>query len=362
MSVSENPITNHNVAATSQVTSLPEGLWYRALHPEEVDQGDPFVLVSPEPDSTRFLFYLYVTSAGDTTGGWAFTVYGAHELHKWHKIVRVLRTEEGKACWAPAVVYVPEIDRPYVMLYSQGAGSGDLAHRNQRLFRADALTPEGPFVPSGHALTPELDFAIDPDLFELEDGTWRIICATDFDMPSDFESERVVGTGLAIGRLNRDLTEWIEPLSEMARASADWHVYHPERNDQHWKPWFEQGRGVRWYCMEGPASFDRDTVIYSGGNYGSYYAMGVLHRQPDGSWSDRSIEPSEALVHPVPTAGLFGTGHGMVFTHPDDGQRYLVFHAKYGSSDAVRQCTMAPLFRNKDGVLSCPPVPSSVID
>jgi hypothetical protein len=76
----------------------------------------------------------------------------------------VLRTEEGKACWAPAVVYVPEIDRPYVMLYSQGAGSGDLAHRNQRLFRADALTPEGPFVPSGHALTPELDFAIDPEI------------------------------------------------------------------------------------------------------------------------------------------------------------------------------------------------------
>ncbi len=360
MPSSEVPHQHRALADPLKGSSLPEEDWYRPLHPEEEDQGDPYVLVSPDPETTRFSFYLYVTSAGDTTGGWAFTVYGSHDLKKWHKMVRTLRTEEGKACWAPAVVYVSELDRPYVMIYSQGAGMGPLAHQNQRLYRADALMPEGPFIPSGHSLTPDLDFAIDPDLFELPDGTWRIVCATDFDAPSDFSSGRCIGTGLAIGRLNRNLTEWIEPLSEMARASADWHVYQADRNDQYWKTWFKEGQGVRWYCMEAPASVDKNTIIYSGGNYGAYYAMGVLHRNAEGTWIDQSIEPAKALVRPVPSAGFFGPGHGMVFTHPDDGQRYLVFHAKYGSDEAPRQFAITPLFEGRDGGVICPDVPTSL--
>jgi hypothetical protein len=360
MSSPEHSLHRDETNPTPTRSAFPERLWYRRLFPEDADQGDPYVLVAPEHEDTRFRFYLYTTHGGETTGGWAFTLYGSQDLIRWHKLKPVLRTQEGKACWAPAVVYIAELDRPYVMLYSQAMGSGDLAHQNQRIYRADALSPEGPFIPSGHALTPTLDFAIDPDLFERPDGSWRIICATDFDEPHDFTEGACAGTGLAIGTLNRELTEWIEAPREMVRASADWHVYNPARNDQHWKPWFEQGRPVRWYCMEAPASVDENTVIYSGGNYSAFYAMGVLHRKQDGSWVDTSADPVNALIKPLPSHGLYGTGHGMVFTHPETHETLLVFHTKYGSPDSPRQFTIVPLFHQADGNIACPPPPHTL--
>ena len=44
---------------------------------------------------------------------------------------------------------------------------GEAAHIGHAIRRADAVAPEGPFQDSGEVLTPDLDFAIDPDVYRL---------------------------------------------------------------------------------------------------------------------------------------------------------------------------------------------------
>lgn len=56
---------------------------------------------------------------------------------------------------------MPELKRPFVMLYSRAIGIETQAHIGHTIRRADSDRPEGPFVDSGHVLTPDIDFAID---------------------------------------------------------------------------------------------------------------------------------------------------------------------------------------------------------
>ena len=165
-----------------------DGHLHRPLHPEGRDQGDPYLLQAgarARPSATTS------TSPGRTPpAGTAFPVYGSPDLIRWTALGYGLRGAPGKAHWAPCVRHVPGLARPYVMLYSRAVGVGEAAHIGHAIRRADAVAPEGPFQDSGEVLTPDLDFAIDPDVYRLPDGRLMLAFAT------DFVADAPLGTGI----------------------------------------------------------------------------------------------------------------------------------------------------------------------
>src|SRR4051794_18604512 len=145
---------------TATVTETGHGAFYRPLFPERRDQGDPYILaVSPDVDE-RYRYYIF-TSFMEPYTGWAFPCYASSDLVTWRCLGDSLRVDGDKDPWAPCVTYHPHLARPYVMLYSESVGLGELCHVGHRIRRADALHPEGPYEFSGQVLSEGFDFAID---------------------------------------------------------------------------------------------------------------------------------------------------------------------------------------------------------
>src|SRR3954452_20166744 len=164
-----------------------------------VDQGDPFLLEVPveQRSAGLFRFYVYVSAPG-------FPVYGSDELLDPAGWRRVGDSFPGlgvdRWCWAPCVRYLPGLPRPWVMLYSRARGAGELeGHQQHRLRRADSTSPAGPFADSGEELTPDLDFAIDPDVCDDAAGLGWLYFAM------DFVSDEPYGTGIVRARTSPDL-------------------------------------------------------------------------------------------------------------------------------------------------------------
>ncbi|HEV2121583.1 MAG TPA: family 43 glycosylhydrolase [Chloroflexota bacterium] len=320
---------------------------YRPLCPEERDQGDPFVFAPPST-GTRYRYYTYVTGE-EAASGRAFPVYGSNDLVRWTPLGGTLEADTTRAHWAPCVQYVPGLERPYVMLYSRGQGLGEDAHIGHAIRRADAMAPEGPFTDSEHVLTPDLDFAIDPDVYRGRDGVLRLAFAV------DFVDEPPLGTGIVEAPVADDLTTLLGPYAVIARAQYDWQVYDPARR-MPWKtiPGVDWTRDtVRWHTVEAPAGGlisprGEEVVLYSGGCFFGYYAVGAVVRHPQHQAANLTeapaISPDEGIIvlRPRPENGFYGPGHCSWITGPD-GQPYLMFHARYGSPDAPRQMGLAPL-------------------
>ena len=190
---------------------------HRPLYPEERDQGDPYLLEAPQgaqiAPGAPFRYYVYVTGE-DAASGAAFPVYGSPDLIRWTALGYGLRGAPGKAHWAPCVRYVPGLARPYVMLYSRAVGVGEAAHIGHAIRRADAVVPEGPFQDSGEVLTPDLDFAIDPDVYRLPDGRLMLAFAT------DFVADAPLGTGIVEAPIGDDLRALTGPWRTLGRATA----------------------------------------------------------------------------------------------------------------------------------------------
>jgi hypothetical protein len=140
---------------------VPPSAVYRPLFPEDYDQGDPYILAPPPEARSQFPYYVYTTGE-DPVSGRAFPVYGSHDLVTWHRLDEALIVGLQSSHWAPCVQYLPQLDLPYVMLYSRAVGVGSEGHVGHTIRRAHARHAEGPFVDSGHVLTGDLDFAIDP--------------------------------------------------------------------------------------------------------------------------------------------------------------------------------------------------------
>jgi GH43 family beta-xylosidase len=319
----------------------------RALVPEPaVDQGDPFLVEVPAEHRGEcpFRYYVYVSAPG-------FPAYGSNDLLEPASWQRVGEACPGlgrdRWCWAPCVRYVQGLERPWVMLYSMARGAGETeGHQEHRLHRADSTSPAGPFTDSGEVLTPELDFAIDPDVHTAADGsTWLFFAV-------DFVSDEPYGTGIVRARISPDLRRLESETSVVARPSADWQVYDANRS----MPWkdipgvrWDQSETVRWSTIEGPAVLTsprgQEVVLYSGGNFADFYGIGVVVQSPDGDWVDLSPTPQESLLGPQPAAGLYGPGHCSVLT--TDGQTYLCYHFRTDPS-ASRQFAIVPLKWNSD--------------
>jgi len=313
---------------------------YRPLYPEPADQGDPYLLAAPGGESWRY--YVYVTS--DLAKDRVVPVYGSNDLAAWRKLGPALVSDGvPRAYWAPCVRHVPGLARPYVMLYSRSVGVGEEAHIGHVIRRADAERPEGPFVDSGEVLTPDADFAIDPDVYRLPDGRLRLAYATDFVLDAP------IGTGLVECELSEDLTRMTGPPRVLARATEDWQVYDPARR-MPWKripgvDWATQT--VRWHTLEGPVGGlvnpeGRPVYLYSGGCFFGFYAVGALIQNDAGRLLNLTRSDAGWVLRPAPERGFFGPGHCAWFRSPD-GRDWLVVHARFGAPDAPRQATLVEL-------------------
>lgn len=315
---------------------------YRPLLLEDRDQGDPFILAVPGDARVRFRYYVYTTGE-DPVAGRAFPVYGSDDLATWTRLGEALRVGRESSHWAPCVRYLPNLDRPYVMLYSRAVGLGEQGHVGHVIRRADSDRPEGPFVDSGHELTSDLDFAIDPDVYRLPDGSLKVAFAM------DFVDDEPYGTGIIEAGISEDLTRLTGPPKLLARPSHDWHVYDPARV-MPWKTiagvdWKTQT--VRWHTVEAPVGglvspAGRPVYLYSGGCFFGFYAVGALVGEAPGQLRDVTDGQRDFVLRPRPDDGFFAPGH-CSWLHTQDGGDSLMFHARFGASDAKRQMCLAQL-------------------
>lgn len=180
------------------VCALPDA-FYQPLAPSDIDQGDPFVLRVPPEANTEYEFYIYITGEQPNEGR-AILCYGSHDLREAHPLGWCLIDETPRAHWAPYVRYLPSLEYPYVMLYSRSVAPGEQAHVGHQIIRAHSKGPEGPFIDSGQVLTPDDDFAIDPDVYTLSNGQTMLAFAT------DFVDDAPLGTGIVEAPISPDLT------------------------------------------------------------------------------------------------------------------------------------------------------------
>lgn len=335
---------------------------YRPLYPQAADQGDPYLLAVPGGVPADFCYYVYVTrdETGDGRGGraspGAFPVFASDDLATWTALEPAIPAGDGppRAHWAPCVRYVPGLARPYVMLYSHGTGVGEQAHIGHQIRRADAERPEGPFVDTGHVLTPDADFAIDPDVYHAPDGSPRMAYA------ADFTDREPYGTGIVEVAVSEDLTRVLSPPTVLARPSEDWHLYDAARR----MPWKQipgvnwRTDTVRWSTVEAPVGGlvnprGRRVYLYSGGCYFGFYAVGALVEDDAGRLANVTRGDRGWVLRSLPEHGFYAPGHCAWFRTPD-GRDWLITHARFGSPDAPRNATLVELRWDDHGLPYCP--------
>ncbi|HEX8393068.1 MAG TPA: family 43 glycosylhydrolase [Longimicrobium sp.] len=340
---------------------VPGPVSYRPLYPEAADQGDPYLLAIPDGVPSEYRYYVYVTrdetsdGRGGTASGGAFPAFASHDLATWHPLGPTLRGDATRyAFWAPCVRYVAGLERPYVMLYSHGAGLGEQAHIGHQIRRADAERPEGPFIDTGHVLTPDTDFAIDADVYAGPDGTPRMAYATDFDQDEPY------GTGIVEVAVSGDLTRVLSSPALLARPSEAWHLFDAARR-MPWKriPGVDWATDtVRWSTIEGPVGGltnprGRRVYLYSGGCYFGFYAVGALVEGDDGRLVNVTREGRGFVLGPIPEHGFYAPGHCDWF-RAANGRDWLVTHARFGAPDAPRNAALVELRWDEDGMPYCP--------
>ena len=334
---------------------------YRPLFPEAADQGDPYLVAVPDGVAAAHRFYVYVTrdETSDGRGGrpeaGVFPAFASDDLVTWKALGPTLEGDGlRKAYWAPCVRYVPGLERPWVMLYSTSIGIGELAHIGHTIRRADSRRPEGPFVDSGHLLTPDADFAIDADVYRGPDGALRMAYAT------DFVHSAPLGTGIVEVHVSEDLTQVLSPPALLARPSEPWHLYDAARR----MPWKDipgvdwRIDTVEWSTIEAPVGglvspTGKRTWLYSGGCYFGFYAVGALVENESGVIVNVTRHDRNFVLRADPDRGFHAPGHCAWFRA--EGRDFLITHARYGSPTAPRNATIVELRWNADGLPYCPP-------
>jgi len=342
--------------------AVPGPASYRPLFPEPADQGDPYLLAIPEGVAADYRYYVYVTrdqtsdGRGGTATPGAFPAFASHDLATWHPLGPTLDGDATRyAFWAPCVRYVAGLERPYVMLYSHGAGIGEQAHIGHQIRRADSDRPEGPFTDTGHVLTPDTDFAIDADVYPGPDGSLRMAYATDFVDRAPF------GTGIVEVAVSDDLTRVLSSPALLARPSEEWHLFDGARS----MPWKDipgvdwRTDTVRWSTIEGPVGGlvnprGRRVYLYSGGCYFGFYAVGALVEDDAGTLVNVTRDGRRFVLGSLPEHGFHAPGHCDWF-RAADGREWLVTHARFGSPEAPRNAALVELRWDEDGLPYCPP-------
>ena len=247
------------------------------------------------------------------TGFWfdgrCFGVLRSDDLVQW---------EEHPGALAPLEAGYPEYWAPEVSFWSgrfyMYYSCGDGVDMHVRVATADH--PAGPYQDAGRRLSHQ-QFAIDPHVFEDDDGARYMFYATDFLAHSH------IGTGTVIDRLLDPFTLAGTPRP-VARARFDWQVYDPQR--------LEKG-GVRWHTVEGPFVLKRKGRYYqmfSGGNwqnttYGVSYATTPRIDTLE-EWTQLVHDDRRPLVLRTLPGRVTGPGHNSVVRGPDNLQLFCVYH------------------------------------
>lgn len=275
--------------------------------------ADPFVL------PLDGAFYAYGTDTS-REGSRTFEALWSEDLVEWTSLGAVLERIDDPHLthyWAPEIAIFD--GRPH-LYYSVGAD--DVGHR---IRVAVGGGPAGPFVDTGHVLTPDERFAIDPHVFQDEDGDTYLFYARDV-----LEGQRV-GTALAVDRMLDPFTLAGEPRAVLF-ATGDWQLFLRDR------PMY--GQVYDWHTLEGPSVVKRAGryfLTYSGGAWtGEGYGVSwAVADHPLGPWTE-PMAGQPALLRGLP-GRLLGPGHNSVVTGPDGGD-WLVYHAWDPARTARRMC------------------------
>lgn len=319
---------------------------FQPLIPEGRDQGDPYLLTVSGNHPTMWKHYVYITGE-DAARKRAFPLYGSNDLRQWQPLGESLVMAHQSAHWAPCVVYRPGLAKPFVMLYSCSKGFGDLAHVGHAIRRAESEQPEGPFVDTGQNLTPEIDFAIDPDVYTRPDGRLMLAFAKDF---NDGEPH---GVAIVEVEISDDLTELRGEFRLLTRPRYEWQVFDPARSTS-WKavPIQETSQEtVRWSNVEAPVGglvspSGKPVYLYSGGCFFGFYAIGALIEE-DGELRDVTDDDPNFVVRPQLDRGIYAPGHCSLIRDGDEVIG-LMLHARFGTPQAPRQMCVAPLQWRED--------------
>lgn len=318
-----------------------------------VDQGDPYLFEAPESAATAYPYYLYHTDCSHS--GDRIPVYGSSDLRRFDPLGRALRTDVSMSeHWAPCVVHNASTGL-YTMFYSRSRPDQPNPDIGQRLRRAVAETPEGPFVDQGEfPLELETDFAIDADVYEKVDrltGTPAHFLA----YVVEFWNEERVGVGIVEVELSRDFSRPVTAPRVLVKPSLDVQIY--ERNRS--MPWqvgrrdWAGGETVDWHCIEAPIGglVSPAGESYYLDSYGSYkdhtYAVGAVREEADGSRTDLAAE-GHAVLNSGMLPGIESAGHPSLVT-----PNLLVSHGRFTSGGA-RQAFYAPLLWDDLGRPYCP--------
>ncbi|MDQ3777564.1 MAG: glycoside hydrolase family 43 protein [Actinomycetota bacterium] len=263
--------------------------------------ADPFVL---RHEGT---YFAYGTAPFE---GRTLPALRSSNLVDWEPLGDVLEPLESPESWywAPEVAFR---DGRFHMYYSAGAEEGE----GQRLRRAVAEKPEGPFRTIGDLVDSDEPFSIDAHPFQDDDGRWYLFYCKDF-----LEGERV-GTGIVVDRLDEPDRVGGDKRT-VVRPFADWNLFAAQR------AWY--GRTWDWYTVEGPFVLKRDGRYYcffSGGawrepNYGVSYAIA---EHPLGPWEVPELE-RPTILQTVPDLVL-GPGHASIVQSPSGEEDWIVYHA-----------------------------------
>jgi len=320
---------------------------------DAADQGDPYMLRAPASAATEYSHFLYHTDGSHE--GDRIPVYGSRDLRRFDYLGRALRTDVSMSeHWAPCVVYNPST-RLYTMFYSRSRPDQPDPDIGQRLRRAVADAPQGPFVDQGEfPLELETDFAIDADVYEKVD---RSSGATTYFLAYvvEFWNEERVGVGVVEVALSPDFSRPVTAPKVVVQPSLDVQIY--ERNRS--MPWqvgkrdWAAGETVDWHCIEAPIG---GLVSPSGQRYyldsfGSYkdhtYAVGAVREEPDGALTDLAAE-GHAVLDSGMLPGIASAGHPSLVA-----PNLLVSHGRF-SAGGARQAFFAPLLWDGRGRPYCP--------
>ena len=323
---------------------VPPSAMYRPLYPEDYDQGDPYIFAPPPEARTQFRYYVYTTGEDRVPAG--PPGLRVPDLVTWQRLDDALIVGRHSSHWAPCVC-TPEVQQPFVMLYSRAVGVGEEGHvghssvapmRPAQKVRSSILTTCSP----GISTSPSTPISTAPRRLpatRLRDGLRR---------------RRALWHGHRRGghRRRSDPPDWFP--AHPPRPQYDWHVYEPSRV-MPWKtiPGIDWSRhSVRWHTVEAPVGGlvspqGKRVYLYSGGCFYGFYAVGAL---VEGEQALRDVTGGEHdfVIGPRPDEGFYALGHCPGWM--SYGRDFFLFHARFGAPDAKRQMALAPLRWTVEGL------------
>ena len=321
--------------------------------PGAADQGDPYLLTPPASSGTRHAHYLYHTDGSHE--GDRIPVYGSDDLREFHHLGKALRSDVSMSeHWAPCVVFNPSTGQ-YDMFYSRSRPDQPDADVGQRLRRAVADSPEGPFMDQGEfPLELETDFAIDADVYQRNDSTSG---EPTFFLAYvvEFWNEPRVGVGIVEVALSPDFARPASAPRVIVKPSLDVQTYERSRS----MPWhvgkrdWAGGETVDWHTIEAPIGglVSPAGRSYWLDSYGSYkdetYAVGAVREEADGRLTDLAVE-GHAVLRSGMLPGIESAGHPSLVA-----PNLLVSHGRFRPG-GERQAFYVPLLWDDEDRPFCP--------